>query len=290
MPNQLYFWQVSDFKKINHITLDDYITDFSLSMDGAYAAIINGNGKNKRLQILTLYHISTGNQVSFSIDSKVVSVAFCGDELALGKRFDGKSNRIDVYDNKFTTLITQMEMPLAIMTTEFALQLKYHGPTNLLASAGTGAILWDMEAKKVIWNYFDIIKSDKKDLVNWPEDIWESTCISFSPSGEYLAIGHWGNHDPNSEKVYLYSISKQQVLGWCCPWGHAIDDVAISPNDQLIAGTGPSQFARIWDIETGALWAECELEGMSALTFSPDGKFFVTGADSPNSLVFWELS
>jgi WD40 repeat protein len=296
-PNELHFWHTTDFEKLGEIVSDGFISGFSLSPDGHSAVIINGVKENGQKVNLTLYDIKSDIKTQHTIDKALFSVSYCGNRMALGRVFQGSKepSKIDIYDNQFTSRIDELELPVTLFH-EFALNLEYCNSVDVLASAGIGAVLWDMSTRTLIWDYATDLSQGK--LKEKGLDVWESTCIAISANGEYLAIGHWGTDKGATEKVCIYSIKSKEVLGWFCRGFEAIDSVSLSPNGRYIAATGDNDtnlskcnpHAKIWDIETGEVIDECQLAGMSAVTFSPNGHFLITGASSPDSIVFWELS
>lgn len=286
------------YERISSISLDEFIWDFSISIDKKRIAIISCPGKPPNLvnqsATVRVYNLETGVEQTCQAIGNIWAIAFCDSNapIVIGKLPSSRPNTIEIYDEHLINRLDGLE----ISDPDFAIELVYCSKANLLGTVGIGATLWDLSTKTLLW---DLIAMEKEGgLKQEGIDIWESTAIDISQDGEYVVVGHWGTDRGKTEKVCIYSIKSQEIIGWRCRGFEMITSVVLSPHARYIAATGdnePNQkqrnpIARIWDFETGKVLEECKLPGMMTVAFSPDGRFLFTGAEAPNSVVIWELS
>ncbi|MCL4265847.1 MAG: WD40 repeat domain-containing protein [Anaerolineae bacterium] len=295
----VYVWYKDGYDLLGFITINDWIRDFCLLPDGKTIIIISayipaGKPVAKTTDV-SFFDIKTGHEIAHYHGPDIRSITYCNEEtpLATGVINDWQTryHQIDLHDYQYTSDLGSLILP----QNEIPIELAYCPLRNLLASVGVGASLWNLSTKTLLWDMISDLREGKISIKG--VDVWEAMSIAISGNGEFLAVGHWGTDKGATEKVCLYSIRLKKQLGWYCRGFQSIDSITLTPNGRFIAGTGsmdagPNEacpLAQIWDIETGNVYDECKLEGMSVTKFSPDGRLLVTGANSPNSIVFWEF-
>ena len=70
--------------------------------------------------------------------------------------------------------------------------------------------------------------------------------------------------------------------------GHsqAIQAIAISPDDKILASSGKDGKINLWDIDSGKLLRS--INGLGKIVFSPDGQQLVTVAED-NVIQLWQI-
>ncbi len=292
--HEIQVWHTDSYVQVGSLALDGWVSGFSLSPSGETVAVIRRLKDQPTANLILLHTESMSVKGCFDVgDAFAVALCDKNTPIAIGRPFRGmdKPSAIEIYDEHFNACIDRLEL----LHHDFAHSLEFCSTTSLLGSTGVGASVWDLTTKTLVW---DLVSADAQGVLKRENiDAWESTVIDVSRNGEYVAVGHWGTDGGETEKVCLYSVKAREVIGWYCCGYEMIDSVALSPNGRFVAATGHNdprmkefdQTARVWSVESGELVSECKLEGMSTAIFSPDGRFLVTGADSPNSLVIWEL-
>lgn len=287
------------YQEIISLTMPAFVWDFSLAPDNKTIAVVTAERTEGQpvspISTITCFDILTGKETVRREIRNVCAITHSNAQsslivMALNSR-QGDRSCIEIYDSQLITCVRRLALPHKI---DLTFRFDFNPSTNLLASAGCGAYLWDMGSYRCRW---DLIKADKWGRLKGKGiDYWEADTVAISRNGRYFAIGHWGHDGGKTEKVCLYNISTRKVMGWYCRGYNAIDSVALSPNGRFIAVTGDknesrplSGTARIWEITSNELVGECTLDGMAVVAFSPDGRFILTGANAPHSLVVWEL-
>lgn len=110
--------------------------------------------------------------------------------------------------------------------------------------------------------------------------------MRFSRNGEYLLAG--GGKDGASGQATLYNVITGEEI---TSIGEELDAVLaadISPNLEYVAIGGPNKLVKLFSID-GTLISEIKkhTEWVTAIEFSPDGKYFATG-DRNGGLFVWE--
>lgn len=108
--------------------------------------------------------------------------------------------------------------------------------------------------------------------------------VDLSLDGEYLSAGD------ASHKAYVWKLTNNQFKLHRIYAGHThwVRTVAISPDNQYLAGGGEDLTVRVWDLQTGETLQV--LRGydrrIRLLVFSPDGQYLVSGSDD-GTVVLW---
>ena len=110
--------------------------------------------------------------------------------------------------------------------------------------------------------------------------------VAMSPNGRYALTGS------NDYQAYLWDTDSAQIIH---TFSHPnrVSKVALDPQGRFAFTADSQSLARIWDIQSGALVSSLQITArqqvFSAVRFSADGKYLLTGAPTRN-VVLWRLS
>ncbi len=110
--------------------------------------------------------------------------------------------------------------------------------------------------------------------------------VALSPNGRYALSGS------NDYQAYLWDTNSAQIIH---TFSHPsrVSKVALDPQGRFAFTADSQSLARVWDIQTGGLVSTLQISArqqvFSAVRFSDDGKFLLTGAPT-RSLVLWRVS
>ncbi|KAG9319939.1 hypothetical protein KVV02_003067 [Mortierella alpina] len=111
--------------------------------------------------------------------------------------------------------------------------------------------------------------------------------LSFSPDGQYLAVGETG-HQP---RILIWEVATQMLVGELQGHKFGVQAVQFSPNSKYLVSLGFQHdgYIHVWHWRTGAQIASNRVTTkVNALTFSADGTFFVTAG--LRHIKFWYLN
>lgn len=110
--------------------------------------------------------------------------------------------------------------------------------------------------------------------------------VAMSPNGRYALTGS------NDYQAYLWDTDSAQIIH---TFSHPsrVSKVALDPKGRYAFTADSQSLARIWDIQTGALVSKLQITArqqvFSAVRFSADGNYLLTGAPTRNAAL-WRVS
>ncbi|KAG0046358.1 mitogen-activated protein kinase binding protein 1 [Gryganskiella cystojenkinii] len=113
------------------------------------------------------------------------------------------------------------------------------------------------------------------------------SCLSFSPDGQFLAIGETG-HQP---RILIWEVATQLLVAELQGHKFGVQAVQFSPNSKHLVSLGFQHdgYIHVWNWRTGLQIASNKVTTkVNALAFSKDGSYFVTAG--LRHVKFWYLS
>ncbi|KAF8984818.1 mitogen-activated protein kinase binding protein 1 [Entomortierella lignicola] len=113
------------------------------------------------------------------------------------------------------------------------------------------------------------------------------SCLSFSPDGQFLAVGETG-HQP---RIMIWEVSSQTLVGELHGHKFGVQAVQFSPNSKHLVSLGFQHdgYIHLWNWKAGLQIASNRVTTkVNALAFSADGTFFVTAG--LRHIKFWYLN
>ncbi|KAG0270951.1 mitogen-activated protein kinase binding protein 1 [Linnemannia exigua] len=113
------------------------------------------------------------------------------------------------------------------------------------------------------------------------------SCLSFSPDGQFLAIGETG-HQP---RILIWEVSSQSLVGELQGHKFGVQAVQFSPNSKFVVSLGFQHdgYIHLWNWRTNTQIASNRVTSrVNALAFSADGSYFVTAG--LRHVKFWYLN
>lgn len=110
--------------------------------------------------------------------------------------------------------------------------------------------------------------------------------VAMSPNGRYALTGS------NDYNAYLWDTQTAQIL-YSFTHPSRVTKVALDPQGRFAFTADSQQLAQIWNIQTGERVSQLQMTArqqiFSAVRFSDDGKYLLTGAPTRN-LVLWDVA
>ena len=106
--------------------------------------------------------------------------------------------------------------------------------------------------------------------------------IRFSPDGNELAVA-------SSIGIWIYSVATGDELALLTGHTAEVQNIAFSPDGQILASTANDRTLRLWDTESGQQLAVLSNEGISpwSIAFSPDGTTIASGT---RTIQVWDVN
>ncbi|UPT63424.1 MAG: WD40 repeat domain-containing protein [Hyphomonadaceae bacterium JAD_PAG50586_4] len=123
-------------------------------------------------------------------------------------------------------------------------------------------------------------------LVTPVHSVWS---LAFSADEQWLAVAGYDD----AKSVYLWRLADQTIVRTFTTGGGITNDVAISPNAQLVAASSqsPDDDIRIWDLPTGVLLATFDIPGgVGQIEFSRDGLSLAAFSEYDGRVYVWDVS
>jgi WD40 repeat protein len=169
------------------------------------------------------------------------------------------------------------------------------GEVNSLAVAANGSLLAGGRAvpgdEERPWlGYVDLFRADGTPMptLAWQEEA-DIVQVALSPDGSLLA---WAPANDSESWLVLWEVAAGRVRHDLGRPGEVLD-LAFSPDGRLLAAALGDGSVPVWDVTTGALWAqyECGLEGTAGVAFTPDARTLaVGGAGRGARVILWEVA
>lgn len=259
-------------------------TQFAFTRDGRELLLADLNHSEMKL-----WETASGKEiVTFPGSQSVVrNVVFSGDgkEVAAGAA-DGS---IAIWDATTARRVLFLPAQLAVMSVAFTPQ------GRLLAGDAQGLVLWDVAAGKAVKRISDrpitnllpsadgawVAANPDYQLAVWNAHFWQPADLS-PPSTARTFYAVFGGTQPPAAEIANPALSwsrisddPQRRIVW-----RSFNPLAISPDGKLLA----TSFMRggdvaIWDTHTGEKLRTISSGnlGVNCLTFSPDGRWLLTG-------------
>jgi WD40 repeat protein len=138
--------------------------------------------------------------------------------------------------------------------------------------------VWDVDAGRQL-----------RAFENVPES---SQCVSVSPDGKLVAIGHiTGTHDEPGV-IRLWDLESGRLVRELIGHTKLAGSVRFSPDGKTLLSSGFDKTVRLWDVAQGKLLKTFEghTDRVECAVFTPDGKRVISAGDQNNPIVkMWDV-
>lgn len=261
----LYFYDPVDYSLVHSIETHAAVFHLAVSPDSQVVAAVATD------QVL-LYRISdwqlvttipaAANSADFSPDGNTLVIGITGSI--------GSPGYLQLFDTTTGKLLSY------INARQEAWSVKFSPLGDYIATAGYVTTIWALDGTM----------TDQQGP--YVDDGGQSTCVSFSPNGKFLAEAaevklHIWHVLENGRLVIYRNIDIGQF------YRSSIDQVAISPDGKLVAAS-LSRGAGVWDLATGALVFDTSYsyQDNNSLAWSMDSKSFAIASNQPGIHV-WDI-
>jgi len=110
--------------------------------------------------------------------------------------------------------------------------------------------------------------------------------MRYSPSGKTMITALY-----NDEKIYLWDISKSEIVNQFEGHSDYITSIDYSPDGKYIASASSDKTVRLWSVSTGdeIKRFECHSNVISSVAFSPNGKY-IASISNKSAFIVWDIS
>jgi len=254
------------------------VTSVAFSPDGTYA--LSGSID----KTIKLWDASTGREIrTFSGSaSRVTSIAVSPDGRYAVSGDEDRANNLKLWDIRTGKLIRSFSGLEGGMGAHTALAFTPDGK-HLLSGGGMDNTLqlWDVSSGREIRKY-----SGTTAPVT-------SIAIAVTPDGKYVVSGSWDNSvtytenpDGTSNRISAKS-TDNTIRVWEIATGRQVNafhnsggwvsTIAITPDGRHVISGQFEDSARMWEIATGRQVKVFDMNGVSSIAISPDGKYALFG-------------